>query len=120
MSPVEKLREEFEAHDGSFLFHLRGDLSWDPVAFNRMIGAMLALVQSREPEDPIPRWIAEGFWFVDWYVKEWSRHPNFPRPFDDRYYERSYERLHDLAYWLFMGRSPYESGSHFEPLLPEP
>jgi hypothetical protein len=120
VSPAETLREEIEANEGSFLLRLRVELTWDPVAFNRLTAAMLELVQSREPEDPIPRWIAEGFWFVDWYVKEWSQHPNFPRPFGDRYYELSYERLHDLAHWLFMGSSPYQSGSHFEPLHPEP
>lgn len=32
--------------------------------------------------------------------------------------ESAYERLHDLAYWLFQGESPYKGGSGFEELVP--
>jgi hypothetical protein len=112
----EKLREELEASDGSFLLSLRTDLTWDPSAFDRLIAAMLEVVQARDPEEPIPRWMAQGFWFVDWFVKEWSQHPNFPRPHSAQYYQRAYERLHDLAFYLFMGTSPYQDGKGFEAL----
>ena len=77
---------------------------------------MFGYVSTRPASDPIPRWIAEGFWFLDFFVKEWSGHENFPRPADTRYYERANQRLHDLAFWLFTGQSPYEAGRGFDPL----
>jgi hypothetical protein len=113
---LEDLRREFEAEDGSFLLQLRVELMWDPAAFGRMTALMLDVVKSREREAPIPRWLAEGFWLLDWFVKDWSTHPNFPRPLAEGYYRRAYERLHDLAYWLFIGESPYENGTGFEDL----
>jgi hypothetical protein len=119
MSALEDLRREFQAEESSFLLQLRGEIRWDPVAFGRMTALMLEVVKSRNPEVPIPRWLAEGFWFLDWFVKDWSTHPNFPRPLAERYYRRAYERLHDLAYWLFMGKSPYENESGFEDLRPD-
>jgi hypothetical protein len=118
VSALDDLRGEFEAEDGSFLLQLRVDLTWDPVAFDRMTALMLEVVKARESEAPIPRWLAEGFWFVDSSVKDMSTHPNFPRPFDDQYYDRAYRRLFDLAYWLFRGESPYQGGEGFEKLQP--
>jgi hypothetical protein len=113
---VEILKHEFEAGEGSFLLQLRCDLRWDESAFSRLAAAMLGYVCTRRSQDPIPRWIAEGFWYLDFFVKEWSSHENFPRPSAPRYYEKATKRLHDLAFWLFMGQSPYEEGRGFEPL----
>lgn len=110
------LRQEFEATPGSFLLKLRCELSWDKAAFSRVTAAMHALVMQRNSEEPIPRWIAEGFWYFDSFVKEWSTHDNFPREHDRAYYESAYVRLYDLAYWLFIGESPYIGGSGFDPL----
>lgn len=54
------------------------------------------------------------FWYVDWFVREWSQHERFPQE-----HSPSYERLHDLAYFLFFGESPYESPSALDaPLEP--
>jgi len=77
---------------------------------------MHTFVSQRATEEPIPRWIAEGFWYLGWFVRDWSEHPNFPRQHDHTYYAHAYERLHDLASWLFIGQSPYEEGQGFEPL----
>jgi len=118
MTPTQFLQEEFEAADGSFLLRLRIDLRWDVAAFDRVTSAMLDVVKARDPLDPIPRWLAEGYWYLDWYVREWTSHEAFPRPHSSSYYEEAYERLHDLAYWLFIGESPYQKGSGFGPLAP--
>jgi hypothetical protein len=114
----EALRSEFNACEGSFLLQLRCDLRWDVVAFRRITDAMLAYVRARDPEADIPRWVAEGFWYIGWFAKSWSEHPNFPRPLPPAYYAGAYERLHDLAYWLFIGESPYTVDTPFERPLP--
>ncbi len=118
MTPTQVLKEEFEAADGSFLLQLRIDLRWDVAAFDRVTSAMLEVVKARDPVDPIPRWLAEGYWYLDWYVRKWTSHEAFPRPHSSSYYEEAYERIHDLAYWLFFGESPYQNGSGFGPLAP--
>ena len=108
------LRSEFDAADGSFLLQLRCDLHWDQTAFARLTDAMLAYASGRDSSADIPRWLAEGFWYVDWFVREWSTHPSFPREHEQTYYEAAYERLHDLAYFLFVGESPYDDPSALE------
>ena len=46
---------------------------------------------------------------------------NFRRPHAPEYYEAAYQRLHDLASWLFTGACPYQDASTFgEPLPSEP
>jgi hypothetical protein len=88
------------------------------VSRRRITDAMLAYVRARDPEADIPRWVAEGFWYIGWFTKCWSEHPNFPRPLPAAYYAGAYERLHDLAYWLFIGESPYTDDTPFERPLP--
>lgn len=103
------LRAELESAEGSFLIKLRVELKWDKAAFNRLVHEMHKYVRERDHEAPIPRWIAHGFWFLDWWVKLWSSHEVFPRIHGDSYYEAAYERLHLLASWLFNG-SPMTQG----------
>lgn len=110
------LRDGFDEEPGSFMLALRCDLRWDKSKFARLTEAMLAFVRARDPADPIPRWIAEGYWYLDTFVRDWACHPNFPREHDEAYYEQAFQRLHDLAFWLFTGSSPYQNGSGFEPL----
>jgi hypothetical protein len=54
----------------------------------------------------IATWTANGFWFCDTWIKEWTSHPNFPRPPEDAYRD-AIELIHDLSYFLFYGESPY-------------
>src|SRR5262249_4631351 len=107
------LRREFAAEEGSFLLQLRCDLRWDKDAFSRLIQAMERCAAAREGRDQIERWVAEGFWYTERFTREWSAHPDFPRPHGDRYYEAANERLSDLSYWLFIGESPLESNGPF-------
>ena len=113
---VNVLTHEFEAGPGSFLLELRTGLRWDKPTFTRMVGAMEQLVRERKADEPISRWIAQGFWYCDWFVRDWSTHEAFPREHEADYYERAHARLHDLAYWLFIGESPYTKGSGFDPI----
>jgi hypothetical protein len=117
-SEMSALHDELNAADGSFLLQLRVELRWDATAFRRLTREMLTYVGSRDPEADLPRWAAEGFWFASWFVKSWSQHPNFSRPFPAEYYEAAYGRLHDLAFWLFTGRCSYQDASELERPLP--
>jgi hypothetical protein len=101
------LRKEFDASEGSFLLQLRCDLIWDKAAFTRLTNAMQACAAAHESCDLLPRWVADGFWYVNDFVKSHSTHPSFKRPFEVSYYESAYQRLWDLAYWLFSGTYPY-------------
>ncbi|MCC7249682.1 MAG: hypothetical protein IT473_13755 [Lysobacter sp.] len=112
MTLIERLHKEFAAEDAdSFLIRLRGELFWDRAAFRRLVDAMQEYLASERNTEDLQRQTAEGFWYLDWYVKEWSSHPNFPKVFPQSYYESAYERLHDLAYWYFFGESPCETGT---------
>lgn len=111
----EILRHEFDAEPGSFLLQLRTELRWDTEAFHRMTSLMYGVAIRQTHDAPIPQWIAAGFWYLDWFVRDWSTRANFPRPHEQSYYEAGYERLHDLAWLLFVGDDPFE-GQGFDPL----
>ena len=110
------LKSEFDADDDSFSINLRIQLYWDKKAFARLTNAMKTCCEQEEKSESMERWLAEGFWYFSWFVKDWSQHENFPRPETEEYYEAAYERLDDLAYWFFVGESPYSNGQGFEPL----
>ena len=113
---VEVLRNEFEAGDGSFLIKLRPDLDWDKEAFSRLVVAMQLYCEKHAGSETLERWVAFGFWYIPRFVRDWTTHPNFPHQYPDNYYEQAYQRLDDLAYWYFMGESPYLDGAGFGPI----
>jgi hypothetical protein len=104
MTQRDVLKREFEAEDGSFLLHVRCDLTWDEVAFRRLTSAMYDVADAVRGSPSIESWIAEGFWYCDTWLPDWTSHPNFPRPQD---YDDRMRLIHDLAYFLFIGQSPY-------------
>jgi len=110
------LRSEFEAGDGAFLIRLRTGMHWDKESFTRLITAMQQCCQQHSKSETLERWMANGFWYVPSFVREWTTHPNFPRVHSTEYYQKAYERLDDLAYWFFYGESPYLNGTGFEPM----
>ena len=116
------LWHEFNAEEGSFLLQLRCDFVWDRAAFTRLTEAMLACCQAydedkqqstvlRQVSDPmyVPRWLADGFWYVATYVEGHTAHPAWKEKIaaDPSYYNRAYERLRDLADWFFSGHCGY-------------
>ncbi len=102
------LRREFGAEEGTFLLRLRCELTWDRAAFDRMTQAMRACGEALAGAPALPRWVAEGFWFVGHFVRDWSSHASFSREHEPAYYESAYGRLNDLAHLLFTGDSPYQ------------
>lgn len=110
------LRNEFSAAEGSFLIQLRCELTWDRDAFMRLTTAMQTYCEESSHPDTLERWIAEGFWSTPSFVRDWATHASFPREHAEDYYAQAFERLDDLAYWYFLGESPYEGNARFEPL----
>ncbi|MGO8947050.1 MAG: hypothetical protein ACLQUY_05185 [Ktedonobacterales bacterium] len=125
------LWHEFNAEEGSFLLQLRCDLVWDRAAFTRLTDAMLACCQAydegkqrstvlRQVSDPtyVPRWLAEGFWYVLSFVEGHTSHPAWKGKIaaDPSYYDRAYERLHALAEWFFTGYGPLDPVKFFAPM----
>ena len=109
-SPEDILKAEFEGADGSFLTLARCELRWDAVAFKRMTGAMFDVACKIRGAESIDHWVAHGFWFCDTWVRDWTSHPDFPKP-EKAYYDSSLRLLHDLAYFLFLGQSPYQDNT---------
>jgi len=101
------LQSEFDAEEGSLLLSIRGNLAWDTVALDRLVAAMEACCRATAEEKLVERWVAEGFWYVSWFVKDWTSHPNFPRRRTNEYYEAVYEYLNGLAYWFFFDEPPW-------------
>ncbi|GLW09708.1 hypothetical protein Misp01_48370 [Microtetraspora sp. NBRC 13810] len=102
------LRREFEAGDDTFLLKLRGDrLEWDRDAFSRLERAMRAACELYQGRDRLDRWVAEGFYDVSRWVRDWTSHPHFPRPKPAEYHDACLERLDDLADWFFRGFHSY-------------
>lgn len=110
------LRREFEGDEGTFLFQLRMKAEWDRSAFSRLVEAMEWCARKYEKRATIDRWVAQGFWFVGDFVPACSSHPNFRKLHDDAYHEAACTRLHDLAWWLFFGESPYIGSKPLPPL----
>jgi len=108
MSSRDILRREFDAEEGSFLVQARCKLSWDWDAFRRLTSAMYDVADEARGQPSIETWIAHGFWFCDTWIPDWTSHPNFPRPSEEAY-RHAIELIHNLAYFLFIGESPYKN-----------
>ena len=106
MSPREILKREFDAEEGSFLIQARVRLKWDWDAFRRLTSAMYDVADEAKGQPSVETWIAQGFWFCDTWIRDHTSHPNFPRPPEEAYRD-ALALLDDLAYFLFMGQSPY-------------
>lgn len=63
----------------------------------------------RKKDIMLPRWLAEGFWYVPQFTWDWTSHPSWEkkRASEPDYFKKAYNRLHSLADWFFTGRSPW-------------
>jgi len=98
------LRSEFDGEDGSFLIQIRCEFRWDWEAFRRLTAAMYDVAEEVRGQAVIEKWITEGFWFCDTWIRDFTGHPDFPRPPEEDYRD-ALELLHDLAWFLFVGES---------------
>jgi tetratricopeptide (TPR) repeat protein len=101
------LRREFYAEEGSFLIQLRVRLEWDWAAFRRLTGAMYDVADEAKGKPSIETWVAQGFWYCDTFIRDWTSHPNFLRPPEEAYRD-ALELLSKLASFLFTGPNPYK------------
>jgi tetratricopeptide (TPR) repeat protein len=101
------LRREFYAEEGSFLLEARCRANWDWDAFRRLTSAMYDVADEVKGQPSVETWIAQGFWFCDTWIRDHTSHPNFPRPPEETYRD-ALELLNNLAYFLFIGESPYK------------
>jgi hypothetical protein len=100
------LRREFDAEEGSFLIQVRCRLEWDWDAFRRLTSAMYDVADEAKGQPSVETWIAQGFWYCDTFIRNWTSHPNFPRPPEGAYRD-ALELLSNLASFLFTGLNPY-------------
>ena len=107
MSSRNILKSQFDAEEGSFLLQARCRLEWDWDAFRRLTSAMYDVADEVKGQPSVETWIAQGFWFCDTWIRDHTSHPNFPRPPEEAYRD-ALALLGDLAYFLFMGESPYK------------
>ncbi len=118
------LRYEFSAQEGSFLLQLRCDMHWDKTAFDRVTQAMRRCCQhyqkapapSQEQDLPaeemlLPRWLAEGFWYMATFVRGHTSHPAWEQTIaaEPAYFKKAYHRLEMLAAWFFDGECPWRN-----------
>jgi hypothetical protein len=111
------LAHEFSAGEGSFLEQMY-KLTWDKAAFTRLTEAMFACCQAFDAHErrptgvddgldttPVPRWLADGYWYVSADVRHFTLHPAWKSTtaLEQGYYDAAYERLYLLAYWFFTG-----------------
>ena len=62
----------------------------------------------------IERWLAEGFWYLQLFTRDWTTHPNSPRPHPPAYSEAARQLIDDLAYWFFVGEHGYQDKKCFD------
>ncbi len=98
-----QLKREFHAQEGSFLLELRCDLRWNSLSFERLIKAMEACCKACAKAPQLERWMAEGFYYLPGFIKDWSAHEAFPKEQSRDYFNRAYEILDELAHWYFHG-----------------
>ena len=102
----EILKREFDAEKGSFLILARIERSWNWKAFRRLTSAMYEVADEVKGQPSIETWIAQGFWYCNTFIRDWTSHPNFPRP-PEGAYQDALRLLDELADFLFFGQSPY-------------
>jgi hypothetical protein len=102
----EFLQCEYEAAKGTFLLQLRSKCEWDWNAFRRLTSAMYDVAEEIKGNQSLERWVAEGFWYCDWFITETASHSNFSR-FPEPAYRDAVELIHNLASLLFSGQNPY-------------
>ena len=97
---------EYEKSENSFLLKLRPNMIWDKDSFLELVTAMQICCENYKSKDTIEKWIANGFWYVPQFIRDWTSHPNFPKIYSSRYYEKAYNLLDDLASYFFLAAHP--------------
>jgi hypothetical protein len=86
---------------------MRAEAKWDWVAFKDLSRAMFEVAKADRDKEHVEKWIGQGYWFCDTWIRSFSAHPSFPRP-ETKRYEAALEILSDLAFYYFEGVCPYQ------------
>ena len=113
------LKDELNAENGSFLLELRTYLNWNHDSFINLLTELNKECKRTKENLNLSRDTASGIWYISDFIKNWTEHQNFPKEFAEKYYEKAYELINDLAYTYFMAESPYESDSEIENKITE-
>jgi hypothetical protein len=56
-----------------------------------------------------PAWLAEVFWDLSHFVRDWTTHEawDMRRAREPEYFNKAYQRLDELAFWFFTGNCPW-------------
>jgi hypothetical protein len=100
------LAEEVDSPENVFLLELRPNMNWKKDCFHQLVREMYQCCEKYESKETLEKWIAEGFWYLSTFVKDWTTHPNFPKQHSNDYYEKSYILLEELAFYFFTGGHP--------------
>jgi hypothetical protein len=66
-------------------------------------------LHKNENDTMLPRWIADGFWYLSTFVRDHTSHPAWEQTIarEPEYFSHAYARLDDLADWFFSGQCPW-------------
>jgi hypothetical protein len=106
LTPREELKRQFDSEKDSFMLIAYGNLRWDWQEFKKLISAMYDVASEVRGQDRIETWIAQGFWYCDTWIRDWTTHPNFQHP-EQPAHDHALELISHLAYFLFFGESPF-------------
>ncbi|MDP4177122.1 MAG: hypothetical protein Q8900_02115 [Bacillota bacterium] len=100
---INDLLDELKGEENSFILNIRCKIEWKHDSFIKLVRIMRYYCSNRENEEKLDKNIAEGFWFVSWFIKDWTSHENFRKTnkFPDEYFNKAYEIIFDLCYWYF-------------------
>ena len=104
------LKAQFDAVPGSFLDLLRTEFIWDKDEYAKLLKAMVQIAEEFTNIELLPRWLSFGFWYIPDFVRTWTTHPSWENYInaDKEYFDRARQRLYDVAYWFFVGKSIYK------------
>lgn len=113
---IDELLYEFRGEKESFLITIRCDLEWSHDKFIKFLSTIRNYCKHRQLSNQLDKEIAQGFWFISWFIKDWTSHPDFRKAnkFSDNYYTESYELIHDLSWWYFMEEPIYIEDKDFK------
>ena len=100
MTFLSELKQQFDAEDNTFLMTIRDELYWNWDQFFSLSSLMYQVADTFHHQEEIDKWIAEGFWFCDTWIREWTMHSYFPQPSPEQH-EGALNLIHDLAFYLF-------------------
>jgi hypothetical protein len=66
-------------------------------------------LHKNEDDTMLPRWLADGFWYLSTFVRDHTSHPAWEQTIacEPEYFSHAYTRLDDLASWFFSGCCPW-------------